>query len=100
LFARRLLNYELKEIVERGEAAVDIPLLSGCFMLCESALLKRVGGFDERFFLYFEDFALSMELRKHGVLAYLPDMKIQHFGGNSAKKGLNHIRMFTSSAIK
>lgn len=99
-FAGRLLNYEMREVVNQGNVALDVPLVSGCFMLCETALLKKVGGFDERFFLYFEDFALSMELKKHGLLAYLPEMKIQHFGGNSARKGLGHIGMFIASAIK
>lgn len=99
-FARRLLDYEMRESVSKGDVVWDIPIVSGCFMLCETALLKKVGGFDERFFLYFEDFALSMELKKHGLLAYLPDMRIQHFGGNSARKGLNHIAMFATSAIK
>ena len=36
-----------------------VPYLSGCFMLfCSMALLK-LGGFDERYFMYLENFDLS-----------------------------------------
>jgi GT2 family glycosyltransferase len=69
-------------------------------MLCRTDFLKKTGGFDERYFLYFEDFALSMEMQKHGALHFLPSMKIIHYGGDTAKKGLRHIVMFISSSIK
>lgn len=98
-FRDRLARYEMQDSM-RDQPVEGVPLISGCFMLCDAAKLKLVGGFDERYFLYFEDFALSMELRKHGPLAYLPSMKIRHFGGNSARKGLRHIFMFASSGIK
>ena len=54
------------------EPSVDIPITSGCFMLLRSESLIEIGGFDERYFLYFEDFDLSLRLGKKGKLAYLP----------------------------
>ena len=98
-FQTRLSRYELRNVIT-NQAVEGVPLISGCFMLCNSNMLKQAGGFDERFFLYFEDFALSMELKKQGPLAFLPQMKIRHFGGNSARKGIKHIGMFINSGIK
>lgn len=98
-FAKSLANYEMREQMT-GEVVTDIPLISGCFMLCDGGNLKAVGGFDKKYFLYFEDFALSMELSRLGSLSYLPTMQIQHFGGNSSGKGIKHIYMFMRSAIK
>ena len=98
-FSERLCRYELKEVVE-NERETGVDIISGCFMLCRTECLKQLGGFDERYFLYFEDFALSLELNKFGRLMYLPSMKIIHYGGKTAKKGLSHIGMFISSGIK
>ena len=65
-------------------------------MLCKTKALKLTGGFDSRYFLYFEDFSLSIELQKIGKIMYLPDMEIIHFGGNSSRKGYQaylHVRI-------
>lgn len=99
LFNTRLAAYENQAIVARGEpTAVD--LISGCFMLCRTDALKKIGGFNSAFFLYFEDFALSLELRKYGSLMYLPSCKIIHFGGGAGKKGIKHVFYFVDSAVK
>lgn len=98
LFDRRLARYEMRQLQERDEPrAVDIA--SGCFMLCRTGQLQAVGGFDPRYFLYFEDFDLSLRLVEKGSLVYLPAMKIVHRGGNAARKGLHHIRLFSRSAM-
>lgn len=99
IFSHRLAKYEMKTIVD-SENIVSVEIISGCFMLCRTSLLKQIGGFDERYFLYFEDFALSLELGKLGKVIYLPSMKIIHFGGDAARKGIKHIVMFVSSGIK
>jgi GT2 family glycosyltransferase len=69
-------------------------------MLCRTDALKAVQGFDDKYFLYFEDFALSIKLREIGKISYLSSMKIQHFGGEASRKGLKHIYYFLSSAFK
>jgi len=99
IFTTRLANYEMHDLSEK-EPSADIPITSGCFMLLRSESLAEIGGFDERYFLYFEDFDLSLRLGKKGKLAYLPSMRIQHGGGNAGSKGLNHFKMFARSGIR
>ena len=99
LFEKRLSRYELRDLQNKNTPQ-EVELISGCFMLCNTQLLKQVGGFDPRFFLYFEDYDLSLRLRNLGKIVYLPEMKIVHYGGQSAKKGMRHIRYFISSGIK
>ena len=96
VFNGRLAEYEMHDLVDAAPAD-NIPIVSGCFMLCRSEALQKVGGFNEDYFLYFEDFDLSMRLNELYSLAYLPAMKIVHAGGHSASKGLNHIKMFIQS---
>lgn len=99
LFATRLARFEMHELNE-SEPTVGIPIASGCYMLCRSATLKALGGFDENFFLYFEDFDLSLRLTALGKIAYVPAMRITHAGGNAALKGRAHIKMFVQSGIR
>ena len=99
LFTKRLARYEMRDLhAERIND--DIPIASGCCMLTRSSALTAIKGFDARYFLYFEDFDLSLRIRQQGRIAYLPTMKIVHGGGYAARKGFSHVRMFVRSAIR
>lgn len=98
LFEPRLALYECRSMVNKKLTA-RAELISGCFMLCRGEALRKAGGFNERFFLYFEDFALSIELARLGKLMYYPQISIVHYGGYAARKGWAHIRLFARSAV-
>ena len=96
-FRRRLDAYELRHLDwEREQAPVTIA--SGCFLLCRTQALRAVGGFDPGYFLYFEDFDLTLRLSKVTTVAYCPQVRIVHHGGKAATKGLRHIAWFVKSA--
>jgi GT2 family glycosyltransferase len=99
LFTKRLARYEMRDLHD-GQINKDILIASGCCMLSRSSVLTAVNGFDERYFLYFEDFDLSLRIRQQGRIAYLPTMEIIHGGGYTARKGFSHVRMFIRSAIR
>jgi hypothetical protein len=69
-------------------------------MLCLSDALIRAKGFDEAYFLYFEDFDLSLRMGEIGRLDYVPAMRIEHAGGHAARKGFSHLRMFMQSGFR
>jgi len=101
LFARRLARYELREVVDAAIAEVpDVPLASGAFMLCSGAALLEAGGFDPAYFLYFEDFDLSLRLAELGGIVYAPGVRITHYGGNAAAKGWRHRGALIASAVR
>ncbi len=98
-FRDYLHAYEMRD--KRGErAAADVPLVSGCCMYARTGALREVAGFSGSFFMYFEDFDLSLRLRSVGRLMHLPGMRIVHHGGHSARKGLRHISMFARSGYR
>lgn len=97
--AKRLARFEMHELPE-SHPTTNIPIVSGCYMLCRTKALQQLGGFNEKFFLYFEDFDLSLRLTTIGKIAYVPAMRITHTGGNAAMKGLSHIGMFARSGIR
>jgi GT2 family glycosyltransferase len=96
-FARRLARYEMHDEIA-GRFVSGVPLVSGAFMLVRTALLKQVGGFDAAFFMYFEDYDLSLRLARVAEVAYEPAARIVHHGGEAARKGWRHVAWFTRSA--
>jgi GT2 family glycosyltransferase len=99
-FAGRLARYEMRDVIGSEQIVRDPPLISGCFMFFRADILKRAGGFDPRYFLYFEDYDLTLRARKFAAIAYVPEVRIVHHGGGAAQKGLLHVRLFLASAFR
>lgn len=90
LFARYHLGY----LSANENNEVDV--LAGAFMWVRKEILDKIGGFDERFFMYGEDVDLSYRIQQAGYKNYyFSESSIIHFKGESTKKGgLNYVRMF------
>ena len=101
-FRRRLDRYDMRDRIDPAgsEPVRDIPVMSGCCMLVRRGAIDTTGGFDPKFFLYFEDFDWSVRLNKVTRTAYLPSFRVVHHGGGAARKGLKHIGWFTKSALR
>lgn len=67
-----------------ADAAVD--WIPGAFVFIPAALFKTIGGFDERFFMYYEEVDLCRRLHERGYsVRYWPGLKATHIGGASAR---------------
>jgi GT2 family glycosyltransferase len=100
LFSKRLARYEMRDVIDDKTVVWDPPIVSGCFMLFRTDVLKRLNGFDPRYFLYFEDYDLSLRTHEIARVAYVPAVRILHHGGGAARKGGKHVKLFASSAIR
>jgi hypothetical protein len=102
LFRRRLERYELRDVIDPAsdKPVPGVPLLSGCCMLVRRKAIDATGGFDPKFFLYFEDYDWSVRLARFGKTAYLPTFRVVHHGGGAARKGWKHIGWFARSAFR
>jgi len=59
----------------------------GAYFLVKSNLFIRLNGFDERFFLYYEEVDFSYRARLAGWFSvYIPDVKVFHAGGGSSNQ--------------
>jgi GT2 family glycosyltransferase len=96
-FRARLNHYEMRDVIG-NKTYWDPPIVSGCCMLFRKNVLQRLSGFDPCFFLYFEDFDISLRAAQISRIVYFPDMKIIHQGGHAARKGWRHIAVFVRSA--
>ncbi|RJF97809.1 glycosyltransferase family 2 protein [Noviherbaspirillum saxi] len=60
------------------DSTMEVPALSGCFMFLRTAVLRQVGGFDQRFFMYLEDVDLSRRIGRVARTVYYPGVSIVH----------------------
>jgi GT2 family glycosyltransferase len=79
---------------------MDVECLSGCFMFFRSSVLAALQGFDERFFLYFEDFDLSRRARRMARNTYFPGAEVVHAYGGEHRRSLRVRMNFLASAIR
>jgi GT2 family glycosyltransferase len=64
---------------------MDVPYLSGCFMLVRNNVFEKTGIFDERFFMHFEDADLTRRIHKLYRTVYYPEATIYHVYEGSDK---------------
>ena len=64
----------------------EVDQVPGAFMLMRHRDFERLGGFDERFFLYMEDVDLVSRAHKAGLASlYVADCALRHIGGGSTQ---------------
>lgn len=56
----------------------ELPVVSGCFMFGRTKIFNEVDGFDDRFFMYFEDVDLSRRIGVKYRNMYYPDISVTH----------------------
>lgn len=86
--------------IRSGHQSVVVDWLSGACMLARRDALEKVNGFDERYFLYWEDADLCRRLRAAGYhVRYVPGATAIHRVGQSSKSArASAIRAFHESA--
>ncbi len=64
----------------------DVDWVPGAFSIIPRDVLERVGYFDEKFFLYYEEVDLCKRIKNAGFrVRYWPDVVVVHLGGESSK---------------
>lgn len=76
------------------------PSLSGCFMVCRHDALIRLGGFDERYFMYLEDIDLSRRLAALGGARFLPQVTVEHDFNRESYRNPRLLRAHMKSAFQ
>lgn len=69
----------------------SVPMVNGCFFMADFNVLKEVGYFDERFFLYFEDVDLCRRIGDRYKLYFFPEVKITHKHGKGSSKNIRSL---------
>tara|TARA_B110000902_G_scaffold264484_1_gene346111 strand:- start:146 stop:982 length:837 start_codon:yes stop_codon:yes gene_type:complete len=97
-FAEHINKYELRKA--NRYAIINVPVISGCFTLFNMRALDKVGLYDDRFFMYFEDWDLSRRVHTHYKALYYPLVSVNHGYKSGANSNLRLFRIFIQSAIR
>jgi len=76
MMRRRNARYELH--ASGYDRPMNVPYLSGCFMLLKTEAVLKARLFDERYFMYPEDVDLSRTIHRDYLTLYYPGVTIIH----------------------
>ncbi len=77
-FKARYQKYIMEDFKHDKTEAVD--LITGAFMVMPKAVFDKVGGFDERYFMFMEDFDLCRKVQEAGLkVIYYPEATAVHY---------------------
>ncbi len=89
--------YDFYEI--NGGKPVEVESVVGAAMMISKRLLELVGGFDSRYFMYFEDLQLCKDIKKLSKkIVYLPEAEVIHVVGVSTKSNPKTLELIKESA--
>ena len=77
----------------------DVACLSGACIVARRKTIDKIGGFNEKYFMYAEDIDLCYRIRRNGwPIYYLAEEEIYHFGG--ASSGQRSEKSFTAIMVR
>jgi hypothetical protein len=94
LFKKRIDYFEMKDTTY--DEIMDVPYLSGSFMFFRKSVLDKVEGFDENYFMYFEDLDITRRVSKISRTVFYPYTSVIHLWRRDSHK---NIKLFFISLI-
>ena len=99
-FIYRLL-YGLSKKANSAKLSFSPDWVSGSFMLIKRKDFIRIGGWDENFWMYYEDMDICKRAKKHGIATkFYNDLYCYHFHGKSSRIDLETKIKSKSQVIK
>ena len=78
----------------------EVEFCTGCFTICNTKILKQIGGYDERYFMYMEDADLTRTMRNEGKALYNPNIIVTHLWKRENRKNIKGIVRWFKSYFK
>lgn len=98
LFKNYIEKYELRFVNQ--DIIYETPIISGCFSFFNLKLLKSNFLFDEKYFMYFEDWDLSRRISQKYKAIYYPSVSVYHEYESGANKNIKLFFIYINSAIR
>lgn len=94
------MNYRyMLEFADRTKA-FNVPYHQGSFMFFRTECFKKVGLFDERFFMYPEDIDITRRMHKYYKTMYWPEVSIVHAHRAASYKNKKMLKIHMWNMIK
>ena len=78
----------------------DIENTTGCFMVFRTSVFKELKGFDEGYFMYFEDADIARRAKKISRVVYYPHATILHEWGRESKRNFKLMLIHIQSMFR
>lgn len=96
-FQKHLDYYEMRD--QGYDTIIDVPYLSGCFMLFRKKYLDEIGYFDENIFMYLEDADITLRMAEKYRSVFYPHVNIYHYWARGSHNSLKLTWVTIQSAI-
>lgn len=99
--ARKLVSRTRRLDYVIASDPISVDWVAGMFILFRREAFASVNGFDERFFMYYEDVDICSRLRKrHWSIMLQPETSINHDAQRASHRELKHLQWHMASAAR
>ena len=107
LVGRHIFKKSLRKIVEHYEMLdedltrpLDVEFATGCFFGIRTEVFRAIGGFDERWFTYYEDMDITRRAREKGRAIFDPETYVYHAWERSSSHHLKYFLILIQGMFK
>jgi hypothetical protein len=98
LFAKLLWRSDRRYVVKQEDGPFYPEWVAGMFMLFRREAFARLGGFDEGFFLYYEDVDICVRAWRQSLpVLVCPGVAVVHDARRDSHRSLRHLRWHLAS---
>ncbi len=101
---KSLLGIKRNDIFDKRqiEQPIKIEWAAGSFLLFKVRCFEQLTGFDEKYFMYFEDADICTRANKHKLhVYYFPDIKAIHYASHQNRKIFSkHFAWYSLSSVR
>jgi GT2 family glycosyltransferase len=98
---RKLVDRKAGPDYPAAGSPMPVDWVAGMFMAFRSDAFQAIGGFDERFFLYYEDVDLCRRLRTRGLsTVFHPGVSVIHDARRASRRDPRLMAIHAASAIR
>ncbi|MGV0167935.1 glycosyltransferase family 2 protein [Furfurilactobacillus sp. WILCCON 0119] len=94
LFKKRKQKFVKADIGYKNTQPIEFA--SGAFMAFRTTALKKIGGFDSRYFMYFEDADITRKIRQKYEAVYYPGAVVAHRWQRASH---HNLKMFITQVV-
>lgn len=98
LFKKQRDHHEMKDM--DYTKPFQVPFGQGSFLVVKTTLMRKLNGFDERYFMYVEDADLCKRINLISNLYYLPTTKVIHLWEKGSHKNIKLMKWHIQAMYK
>ena len=99
-YFKNKINYKYELHEYQYDYPMEVPFLSGCFMMSRTSILNNIGGFDENIFMYTEDTDICRRIKRSGFKTVIyPFAAVFHDHKKKSVLQFSNFKVFVKSAF-